>query len=177
MELLKEPHLFTAAEYMAQDIEARTELLSGVIYDMSPRNEPHSYAVSKLTQLLVRGLDPQYIVRVQDAVAVAGWHGNDAPEIDVAILLDRAYRPGPTAADALAFIEVCDTTYATDRKYKMPLYVAAGVASYIVNIPRRQVESYGSPRDLDAEYGNVLTERDTLEILGVAIPVAALFSD
>jgi Uma2 family endonuclease len=177
MQLLESPHLFTVEEYMALDIEARTELLGGVIYDVSPRNEPHRYAVGKLNQSLSRGLDSEYIVRVQDAVAVSGWHGNDAPEIDVAVLVDRFYRPMPTPADALAFIEVSDTTYTVDRKYKIPLYVNAGVPSYIVNIPLRQVECYGSLQDLEAEHGRILTERDTLEILGVAIPIAVLLND
>jgi hypothetical protein len=177
MQLLESPHLFTVEEYMALNIEARTELLGGVIYDVSPRNEPHRYAVSKLHQALARGLKSEYIVRSQDAVAVSGWHGNDAPEIDVAVLADQFYDPVPTVADAHAFIEVSDTTYIVDRKYKIPLYVNAGVPSYIVNIPLRQVEFFGSLQDLEAEHGRILTERDTLEILGVAIPIAVLFND
>ena len=76
-----------------------------------------------------------------------------------------------------AFIEVSDTTYAVDRKHKIPLYVNAGVPSYIVNIPLRQVEFYGSVQDLGAEHGRVFTDRDTLEILGVAIPIAVLFNE
>ncbi len=176
MQLLESPYLFTVEEYMAVNIDARTELLGGVIYNVSPRNEPHRYAVSKLHQALSRGLGSEYIVRSQDAVAVSGWHGNDAPEIDVAVLADQFYHPMPTAADALAFIEVSDTTYAVDRKHKIPLYVNAGVPSYIVNIPLRQVEFYCSVQDLEAEHGRIFTERDVLEILGVVIPIAVLFS-
>ena len=144
---------------------------------MSPRNEPHRYAVTKLNQLLARGLGPEYVVQIQDAVALTGRRGKDAPEIDVAILVDKIYRPGPTAADALAFIEVSDATYAADRKYKILLHVGAGVASYIVNISLRQVEFYGSLQDLQAEHGQILAEQDALEILGVAIPVAALVGE
>jgi hypothetical protein len=47
------PHLLTVAEYMSADIQGRTELLGGVIYDVSPRNEPHRYAVRVLTRLLI----------------------------------------------------------------------------------------------------------------------------
>ena len=172
------PHLLTVAEYMTLDTQDRTELLGGVIYDVSPRNEPHRYAVGKLNQSLSHGLfGSKYIVRIQDAVAVSGWHGNDAPEIDVAVLADRFYRPAPTTADAFAFIEVSDTTYAVDRKYKIPLYVNAGVPAWIVNIPLRQVEFYGSLHELEEDHGQVFTERDTLDILGIAIPVADLFDD
>lgn len=175
MQLLETPHLFTVEEYMCLNIEARTELLGGVIYDVSPRNEPHRHAVRELNRALTRGLGDEYVVQVQDAVAVAGWQGNDAPEVDVAILRRKIYRPGPTAADALAFIEVSDTTYAVDRQHKIPLYVAAGVPSYIVNIPLRQVEFYGAPQDLQSEHGRVFAEQDTLEILNVAIPSSTLF--
>jgi hypothetical protein len=177
MELLETPHLLNVEEYMSLNTEARTELLGGVIYDVSPRNEPHRHAVRELNRALARGLEPEYIVQSQDAVAVPDWQGKDAPEIDVAVLRDKRYRPGPTVSDALAFIEVSDTTYRVDRNYKIPLYVNAGVPSYIVNIPLRQVECYGSPQDLEAKHGRILTERDTLEILGVAIPIAVLFHD
>jgi len=161
---------------MTLNIEARTELLGGVIYDVSPRNEPHRHAVRELNRALSRSLGEEYVVQVQDAVAVPGWQGNDAPEVDVAILRHKTYSPGPTAADALAFIEVSDTTYTTDRNFKIPLYVNAGVPSYIVNIAKKEVECYGSLQDLGAEHGRILTEQDTLEILGVALPISVLFN-
>jgi hypothetical protein len=175
MQSLESPHVFTVAEYMALTIEARTELLAGVIYDVSPRNEPHRHAVRRLNSALARGLGEEYVVQIQDAVAVPDWQGKDAPEIDVAVLRNGIYRPVPTAADAAAFIEVSDSTYAADREYKIPLYVSAGVPSYIVNIAKRQVEVYASEEDLAAEHGRILSGPDTLEILGVAIPVAVLF--
>jgi hypothetical protein len=170
------PHRFTVAEYMALEIAERTELLEGVIYDVSPRNEAHRRAIRELSRALIPGLlGSGYVVQTENAVAVPEWQGRDAPEIDVAVLADKVYRPGPTAADAFAFFEVSHTTYALDRKYKIPLYVSAGVPSWIVNIPLRQVEFYGSPRDLEREHGHTFSERDTFEILGIAIPVAALF--
>ncbi len=172
------PHHFTVERYMALDIPERTELLGGVIYDVSPRNEPHRYAVRALHRILAHGLfHSPYIVQSQDAVAVPGWQANDAPEVDVAVLADRFFRPGPTSADAFAFIEVSDTTYAVDRNYKIPLYVNAGVPAWIVNIPLRQVECYASPDDLGKEHGQVFSERDTFEVLGTAIPVSGLFGE
>jgi len=41
-------HVFTVAEYMALDIPAHTELLGGVIYDVSPKNAPHGFAIRRL---------------------------------------------------------------------------------------------------------------------------------
>jgi hypothetical protein len=178
LESEKTPHLFTVAQYMALDIPERTELLAGVIYDVSPRNEPHRHAVRTLYEILAHAFfESEYVVQSQDAVAVPDWQGADAPEIDIAILRRKKYRPGPTSADAVAFIEVSDTTYPVDRKHKIPLYVNAGVPAWIVNTPLRQVEYYGSPQNLAMQHGQVLAERDTLEILGIAIPVAALFDE
>lgn len=170
------PHRFTVAEYMALEIAERTELLEGVIYDVSPRNEAHRRAIRELSRALIPGLlGSGYVVQTENAVAVPEWQGRDAPEVDVAVLADKVYRPGPTAADAFAFIEVSHTTYALDRKYKIPLYVRAGVPSWIVNIPLRQVEYYGAPKDLETEHGRIFTEHDAFDVLGIAIPVAALF--
>jgi len=42
------PHAFTVAEYMSLETETRTDLLAGVVYDVSPRNEPHRVAVRAL---------------------------------------------------------------------------------------------------------------------------------
>jgi len=174
LEVERTPHLLTVAEYMTLDIEERTELLGGTIYDVSPRYEPHRYAVRKLNQILSAGIPSGQIVSCQDAVAVSGSKGRDAPEVDVAVLVDRIYEPVATAADALALIEVSDTTYRSDRHYKIPLYVNAGVPAWILNIPLRQVESYASPADLELPHGNVVGEHDSFDVLGVTIPVARL---
>jgi hypothetical protein len=164
----------TVEEYLDSNIEGRTELLGGIVYDVAARFEPHRYAVRKLTSVLAIGLQGRrYIVQPQDAVAVPHWKGKDAPEIDIAVLRDDFYRPIATSADAFAFIEVSDTTYESDRGYKIPLYVAAGVPSWIVNIPQRWVEFYGSPQDLALVNGHVF--RETFDVLGVTIAVAGIF--
>jgi hypothetical protein len=175
LEIDRKPRLLTAAEYMTLDIRDRTELLGGVIYDVSPRQEPHRFAVEVLARALIRGLGDEYSVRTQDSVAVPNWRGKNAPEVDVAVLKRAFYKLGPTAKNAFAFIEVADSTYRTDRGYKMPLYVNAGVPAWLVNIALRQVEYFGSPADLLLEHGIVFTERDTLDILGVKFLVAELF--
>jgi hypothetical protein len=172
------PHAFTVAEFMSLDTAKRTELLAGVVYDVSPRHEPHRYAVRELTRILIQGLpQARYAVQTQDAVAVPGWEGADAPEVDVAVLARKRYRPGPTSADAFAFIEVSHTTYAVDRGYKIPLYVNAGVPAWIVNINLRQAEFYGSPADLTLKHGHVFAAGASFKVLGVEIAVSDLFDD
>jgi hypothetical protein len=175
----KKLHALTVAEYMTLEIATRTELLGGAIFDVSPKNEPHSLAVSELATALCRGLPNTYRVRVQDPLAVSGWHGIDAPEVDVAVVAARHYAKTPTAKDAFALIEISDTTYGErrgDRRYKIPLYVRAGVPAWIVNIPARRVEQYGCVADLERDAGHVFDESATLDILGVAIPVGSLFA-
>jgi hypothetical protein len=56
-----------------------------------------------------------------------------------------------------------------------PHLLKAGVPSYIVNIAERRVEYYATPSDLETKYGTISTESRTLDIPGVAIPVAILF--
>ncbi len=172
------PHAFTVAEFMSLDTAVRTELLAGVVCDVLPRKEPHRHAVRELGRILNRGLpEAQYVVQIQDAVAVPGWGGRDAPEIDIAVIARKRFHPGPTSTDAFAFVEVSHTTYAVDRGYKIPLYVGAGVPAWIVNIELRQVEFYESPEDLESAHGRVFGEGRTFAILGVEIAVAELFDD
>jgi hypothetical protein len=177
---VERPHLFTVEEYMGLEIETRTELLGGVVYDMSPRYSPHMHAVRTLNRLLTHGLfDSNYTVQTQDPIAVSGWRGRDCPEVDVAVLVRKPYKTLPTAADAYMFIEVSDTSYALpktgDRTYKIPLYVRSGVPSWIVNIPLRHVEYYETAADLELLHGRVFAEGETIDILGIAIPVTDLF--
>ncbi len=142
---------------------------------MPPRSEAHRYAVAKLNRALCRGLGPGYSVRIRDAVEIPDWPGSEPPEIDVAVVLDRFYRPIPTAADAILFIEVADDTYDFDRRTRIPYYVKAGVESWIVNLPERLIEYYASPADLELPHGSMYVENDSIEILGLRIPVGYLF--
>ena len=171
-------HAFTVEQYMKLDLPERTELLGGFIYDVSPRNEPHRYAVRRLAKILSRALGAEFILQVQDTIAVPDWEGKDGPHPDIAVLPDKSFGAVPSSSDALALIEVSDTTYGGkrgDRNYKIPLYVNAGVPSWIVNVPRRQVEFYGSLADLELNNGRVFGINDAVEILGVSVAVADLF--
>jgi len=170
MHLLTESvHLLSAEEYLTLDFgEMRTELLGGVIYDMSPINTPHVYAVDMLTGFL-GVLFPQYLIHVQNPVAVPDWQGHDVPNPDLAIIKNQYGRA--TAADSFVFFEVSDSTYKLDRDYKIPLYVNAGVHSYIVNIPARCVQFYPTDGTEPLAY----LEGSVFSVLGVTISVSALF--
>jgi hypothetical protein len=164
-----QPHRFSVEEYMASGVPGHTELVDGVIYEVSPRNPPHIHAVRVLIEHLGRGLDwNTYAIQVQDPIAVAGWKGLHAPEVDVAVVRKKRYETIPEAPDTFAAIEVSDTSYLDDRNVKIPLYIAAGIPAWIVNISERKVESYG-PQRRDYHEG------ESFEVLGVAIPVSDLF--
>jgi hypothetical protein len=169
------PHLFTVAEYMALNIPWRTELIEGLIYDVAPKNEPHVFAVNRLARAIIRGLADEYFVRVQDPIAVSGWTGKNDPEIDIAIVANRYYPKRATNAESFAFLEVSDTTYANDRDVKIPLYVGAGVPTWHVNIPKRQVEFYPKGALPKRPPSRIFAEGETFDVLGVPIPVADLF--
>jgi hypothetical protein len=166
------PHLFTVAEYMKLDIPGRTELLGGAIYDVSPKNTPRGFAIRRLIKAF-RALGDEYSLSVQDPIAVAGWTGKHAPEIDVAVIDEKPYLTTPTASDSHAFIEVSDTTYADDKATKIPLYVAAKVPTWHVNIPAQQVEFYAVGAEIASP--QVFLAGETVEILGIPIPVASLW--
>jgi hypothetical protein len=85
----REPHLFTVAEYMQLNVPGRTELLGGLVYDVSPKCPPHARAVRHLTKVLNRGLGDEYAVSSQDPIAVQGGTGKFAPEIDVAVIVEK----------------------------------------------------------------------------------------
>jgi hypothetical protein len=167
------PHLFTVEEYMKLDIDDRTELIEGVIYDVSPKNQPQVLAVGRLVRALNRGLSDEFFVSAQDPIALDGWTGKNAPEIDVAVVVEKPYDTTATAADAVAFIEVSDTTYASDKRWKIPLLVASGIPVWHVNIRARCVEFYD--RGADLQDPRIFDETEDLEILGVTIPVSSLF--
>jgi hypothetical protein len=141
---------------------------------MSPAtSDAHRYATNMLVGLLNQALFPRYVAQADNSVAIPDWEGTDAPRPDVAVIANRY--EAPTAADAFAFIEVSDTSYRRDRGYKIPLYVGAGVPSYIVNIDQRHVEFYGLLAHLDLPNGIVYPYGSSFEILDVPIEVADLF--
>lgn len=175
MELLETPHLLTVEEYMSLEIDGKTELIDGIIYDVLPRNSPHRNAVNFLGKILERAIGDRFTIQQQEAVAITGWKGRNAPEPDIAVIAPGYIDPIATAKETFAIVEVSDSTYKRDRR-KMALYVAAGIPAYIVNIPERRVELYESKDDVVSIHGRgVARFGESFSILGVRIAVADLF--
>ena len=154
---------------MGSNVPGHTELIDGVIYDVSPQSPEHANAIEALNGLLCQGLDlNSYSIRIQSPIAVAGWTGPHAPEVDLVVIKKKEwYETTPEASDTLAAIEVSDTTYKYDRNHKIPLYIAVGIPAWIVNISKRQVESYPEER--------IYRDGEMFDALGVSIPVSRLF--
>jgi hypothetical protein len=170
-----ELHRFTVEEYMRLgESFPRSELLDGFIYDVSPVKIAHAHAVSMLLNMLASGLYGRspYLVVPQSTLAMQGWQGRWGPEPDIAVLYNEKYTSTPTAENAVAIIEVSDSSDIIDRAVKVPLYVASGVPTWQVNLPARQVEFFESPESLDTP--QIFLEGDTFEVLGVRIAVADL---
>jgi hypothetical protein len=100
--------------------------------------------------------------------------GEERAEVDIAIVERRYYETGPTGAETRACIEVSDTTYRDDRRVKIPIYVAAGIPSWIVNIRERRVEAYATVEDLALPHGRVARDDETFAILGTTIAVFSI---
>jgi Uma2 family endonuclease len=143
---------FTVAEYqrMGQagifSEDDRVELVNGEIVKISPIGEPHAACVGRLTQALTLLLRRSAIVWVQNPIVLDDY---SEPQPDVAILRPRADFYGqahPKPEDVLLVIEVSDSTLGFDRKVKVPLYAAAGIAEvWLVNLPEERIEVYSGP--------------------------------
>src|SRR5438552_16342504 len=128
-----EKRLFTADE-LERMVKAgilseddRVELIEGEIIKMSPIGKTHAACVDRLTRFFNKAADESVIVRGQGPILI-----DDLVELqpDVALLKARPdyyERSLPTPGHILLVIEVADTTVASDRRVKLPLY--AGLAS------------------------------------------------
>jgi Uma2 family endonuclease len=148
-----EPYRFTAAAYFRM-VEAgiltendRVELLRGQIVAMSPSNPPHAAAISRCLRAFMREIGEQALLRDQSPLDLAEY---DAPEPDVALVRPQAddYATAhPTAAVVLLVVEVSDSTLATDRHVKLPLYAAAELReAWLLNLQEDVLEVSREPR-------------------------------
>ncbi|MBI3270470.1 MAG: Uma2 family endonuclease [Planctomycetes bacterium] len=73
----------------------------------------------------------------------------------------------PAAADALAVIEVADSSLSYDRTTKLEIYACAGIPQYlIVNLPEQHVEVFEQPDPREGRYA-----RAAVFVAGQAMPL------
>jgi Uma2 family endonuclease len=124
----------------------RVELIKGEIVQMAPIGIRHAMCVTTLEDLFRELLGRSVTIYAQNPILLPD---NSEPQPDVTLL--RGHRSlykhrRPTFQDVLLLVEVSDTTLATDREIKVPLYAEAGIAQmWIVNLDEDMVEVYSDP--------------------------------
>lgn len=126
--------------------DERTELLDGQVVFQMTINSRHAGCVNRLNQRLSRQLIDRAIVAVQNPLRLGPY---SEPQPDVALLRPRedSYdRSHPQPEDVLLLIEVADSSLDLDRRVKMPLYAAAGIAEvWLIDLANDAVELYRDP--------------------------------
>jgi Uma2 family endonuclease len=126
--------------------DSRVELIEGEIVEMTAVGARHAACVMRLNHLLAARAAGRAIVNVQNPVRLSAF---SEPQPDLALLRPRddfyaRAHPGPQ--DVLLVIEVAETSSATDRGVKAPLYAGAGIAEmWLVDLNQGVVEAFRDP--------------------------------
>ena len=152
----------------------RVELIEGDLVEMAAIGTRHFTCVNGLNRLLVRNVDDEAIVSVQNPVRL---NEHTEPQPDLAVIRPRDYRlslPGPE--DVLLLIEVSDTTLAYDRNVKLPLYARAGIREvWIVDLAGEVIERHNYPSP--DGYRSLQRARRGQSIESSALPDLSLTAD
>ncbi len=167
------PHrrLFTVDEYYRMgDIgiiepEERTELIEGVIYQMAPIGNHHSYIVNKLNEIFVRQYAHLAQVSPQNPVR---FNNRSEPQPDLVLVKrnDPKYsKQHPAPEDVMLIVEVSGSSLTFDHKTKLPLYAKAGIPElWIVDIEKQKVEKYTDPYSTQYRGKVVYSSNDKISI-------------
>jgi len=137
-------HRMVEAGILAED--DRVELIRGEVVEMTPIGRSHAARVDRLTRLFTSRLGERAIVRVQGPLPL----GPDSePQPDLTLLrpcsdfyLETPLRP----SDVFLVVEVADSSLATDRTVKMPLYAEAGIReAWLVDLVAGRLEVHRDP--------------------------------
>ena len=131
MQVLHQHQLTTSEYFSIGELQNKTELINGVIYDRVPPGPNHSYTVRELSRLLIISVNGAIVSQEQPIQFLP----DNAPQPDVAILKnsENGYKDShPAAQDTLVIIEVSDSTLGYDTGDKMRLYASGNVPLYFV---------------------------------------------
>ena len=125
----------------------KIELIDGYLVEKMPQNDPHSFAVDMLTEILLRALPAEWTARFQFGVRLSS---NTIPEPDAVVVpgpKSLYARRKPTRKDLALIIEVADSSLRYDRTTKQAIYARDHIPVYwIVNVRGKAVEMYTSPQ-------------------------------
>lgn len=161
----------------------RLELLDGLLAVREPQGTRHSAAIRRVVEASRRAIGDAWQVDSQLPIAL---DEDSEPEPDVSVVPRDAgaYREGHPSRPAL-IVEVAESSYRIDRRFKASLYARAGIADYwIVDVVRQTVEVHRQPEEakddaLGWRYGRIETLRPPATVRAliapdVEIPVADL---
>lgn len=134
----------------APPFDIPVEFLRGDIIMMSPIGEPHSLAVTRLTEWSYAVVDLRRVmIRTQMPIRIPKQ--NSEPEPDLAwVRRESVGEKPPEPKDVLLLIEVADSSLAYDRGSKLADYAQASIQDYwIVNLIDQQVEVYRQPQGME----------------------------
>jgi Uma2 family endonuclease len=154
----------------------RVELLEGEIVEMSPIGGLHARCVTELTRALISLVGEDVRVSPQNPVRL---DEHQEPQPDVAVLrAGERYQAGelPTPEDVLLLIEVADTSLASDRDVKLPLYARVGIAEvWLVDLNADSIERHTEPSENGYRLLRRAARGETLE--SVVLPTLTLSVD
>ncbi len=149
----------------------RSELVDGIVYDMSPKGDAHYFAQVELVEQLSDARAGRYRAGTEPTLKVDDRNG---PMPDV-LVTARDAPISPASADLI--VEVADSSLLYDRTAKRDRYAKAGVREYwIIDLQHEVVERY-LPAGADA--ATILRAGDALApdaYPDVAIDLAAIFA-
>ncbi|MDQ3460301.1 MAG: Uma2 family endonuclease [Deinococcota bacterium] len=155
--------------------EARLELLDGELIEMTPIGPEHAHAVRQLIALLSTMSPERGALDVQNPLLMPG-DNEFYPDVMVLKPREGGYRSLPLAPDALLVVEVAKTSLLYDREVKRTKYQGAGVPMYwVADIDAKQLWTYAEPGQRGYDHEHRAGQDETLEVLGVSVPVARLF--
>lgn len=122
------------------------ELIEGEILEIAAKGTLHETCLRRLLRELPKLIGEKATWQCQSPIALSN---TSEPEPDFAILQNREddyLNSHPTPGETLLIIEVSDFTLNYDKKVKLPLYAAAGIADYwIFNLVDVLLETYRQP--------------------------------
>jgi Uma2 family endonuclease len=143
-------HRWNRHEYDLLDPEAfrRTELIDGEILHVPAMSQRHIFTTTTLLVKLAEPTAGRHWVSGQTSIILDGF---SEPEPDVWV---RHAAPTsledvkPFPADLVLVAEVADTSFGSDKAFKIPTYARAGVPLvWLVDVRRRTITVYADPID------------------------------
>ncbi len=127
--------------------DEHVELIRGVLHQMSPEGPRHVAAIDRLHDHFFSKLRERAQVRAQHPISLPSSNSEPEPDLVLAQKQEDYYSDRhPVPADVFLVVEVAASSLGEDRRVKVPLYAAAGIAEcWIVNLRDDRIEVYREP--------------------------------